>query len=98
MLSKNMYATPNATAPTRPIIFNPDLCIGCNTCVDVCQMDVFIPNPEKDKPPIILYPDECWYEGCCVAMCPAPGAIRLNHPLMQRVRWKRKETGEHLRV
>jgi NAD-dependent dihydropyrimidine dehydrogenase PreA subunit len=98
LLSKNLYATPNATAPTRPIIFDPDLCIGCNTCVDVCQMDVFIPNPEKGEPPIIVYPDECWYEGCCVVMCPAPGAIRLNHPLMQRVRWKRKETGEHLRV
>jgi hypothetical protein len=45
-----------------------------------------------------LYPDECWYGGCCVAHCPQPGAIRLNHPLAQRVRWKRKESGEHFRV
>jgi hypothetical protein len=26
-----------------------------------------------------------------------PGAIRLNHPLQQRVRWKRK-SGGHFRV
>ena len=25
-------------------------------------------------------------------------AIKLNHPLMQRVRFKRKDTGEHFRV
>jgi hypothetical protein len=29
--------------------------------------------------------------------CPVPGAIRLNHPLQQRVRWKRK-SGGHFRV
>jgi hypothetical protein len=30
--------------------------------------------------------------------CPKAGAIVLNHPLTQRVRWKRKKTGEHFRV
>jgi hypothetical protein len=30
--------------------------------------------------------------------CPKPGAIVLNHPLTQRVRWKRKSTSEHFRV
>ena len=98
MSKEKVYATPNVTTPNRPVIFNSDLCNGCNVCVEVCQMDVFIPNPEKGKPPIMLYPEECWYEGCCVAHCPIPGAIKLNHPLMQRVRWKRKETGEHFRV
>jgi len=61
-------------------------------------MDIFIPNQEKGKPPVILYPDECWYGGDCVSHCPVPGAIKLNHPLMQKVRWKRKETGELFRV
>lgn len=97
MLEK-VYATPNRATPHKPVIFNLDICDGCNTCVNVCQVDVFIPNPEKGGPPIILYPDECWYGGCCVAECPKPGAIKLNHPLTQRVRWKRKETGEHFQV
>jgi len=47
---------------------------------------------------LILHPDECWYCGPCVDDCPRPGAIRLNHPLQQRVRWKRKDGGGHFRV
>lgn len=93
-----VYAIPNVPTPNRPVIFNPEVCNGCNICVEMCQMDVLIPNPEEGKPPIILYPDECWYEGDCVCDCPRPGAIKLNHPLRMRVRWKRKDTGEHLRV
>jgi len=64
------------------------------------MMDVFIPNPEKGNPPIIAYPDECYYGGCCVAHCPHfdEGATKLVHHLMQNVRWKRKETGEHFQV
>ncbi len=98
MTEKKVYAIPNWCTPNNPVIFDPDICNGCNICVDVCQVDLLIPNPEKGKPPIILYPEECWYGGCCVAMCPKPGAITLSHPLPQRVRWKRKETGEHFRV
>jgi len=97
-MNEKVYAVPNKPTPSRPVIFDPDLCTGCNECVEICQMDVFIPNPEPGKPPIMLYPDECWYGGCCVAYCRVPGAIKLNHPLMQRVRWKRKATGEHFRV
>ena len=100
MVELKVYATPNLVTPNNPVVFNPDICNGCNTCIEVCMSDVFMPNPEKGKPPIILYPDECFYGGCCVKECPLrdKGAIRLNWPLMQRVRWKRKETGEHFRV
>jgi NAD-dependent dihydropyrimidine dehydrogenase PreA subunit len=97
---KKTYATPNPSAPSRPVLFDAETCDGCNLCVNVCPMDVFIPNPEKGKPPIILFPDECFYCGPCVSFChnKDKGAIRLNHPLMSRVRWKRKTTGEHFRV
>jgi NAD-dependent dihydropyrimidine dehydrogenase PreA subunit len=47
---------------------------------------------------VVLHPEECWYCGPCVDDCPLPGAIRLNHPLQQRVRWKRKGGGGHFRV
>lgn len=95
-----VFALPNPSAPDQPVVFNEAICNGCNKCVEVCQMDVFIPNPEKGKPPIILYPDECWYGGCCVHACPHwwEGAVKLNHPVMQRVRWKRKATREHFRI
>jgi NAD-dependent dihydropyrimidine dehydrogenase PreA subunit len=77
---KKVYVMPNVTTPNRPVIRNPEACIGCNTCVDVCQVDVYIPNPVKGKPPITLHPDECWYCGCCVNECPrlSAGAIKFN--------------------
>ena len=98
MVQNKTYANFNAPAPNRPVIFNLEICNGCNICVEICQMDVFISNPERGKPPIIMHPDECWYCGCCVDDCPRPGANKFNHPLMRRVRWKRKDTDEHFRV
>jgi NADH-quinone oxidoreductase subunit F len=49
-------------------------------------------------PPLVLYPDDCWFCGTCVEECPAEGAIRMEHPLNQRVGWKRKDTGELFRI
>lgn len=92
------YAIPNLPGPGRPVILNPDICDGCNLCVNICIMDIFIPNPSKGKPPIVLFPEECYYDGICVQTCPQPEAIRLNHPLMNRVRWKKKESNEHFRT
>ena len=93
-----VYALPNKATPGQPVVFDPDLCNGCNQCVSICLMDVLIPNPAKRNPPIVLYPEECAYDGCCVEECPVPGAIKLSHPLMSRVHWKRKDTGEIFRV
>jgi NAD-dependent dihydropyrimidine dehydrogenase PreA subunit len=49
---KKVYVVPNVATPNRPVIRNPEICIGCNTCVEVCQVDVYIPNPVKGKPPL----------------------------------------------
>jgi NAD-dependent dihydropyrimidine dehydrogenase PreA subunit len=97
MAQKKINALPNITTPNTPVIFNPEICNGCNQCVEVCQIDVFIPNPVKGEPPIILHPDECWYGGCCVNECPCPGAISFNWPLQQRGSWKDKVTGKVFR-
>ena len=97
MPQKEVYALPNIVGPANPVIFDPEKCNGCNNCVEVCQIDVFIPNPEKGKPPVILHPDECWYGGCCVNHCPVPGAITFNWPVQQRAYWKDKASGQVLR-
>jgi NAD-dependent dihydropyrimidine dehydrogenase PreA subunit len=97
MAEKKAYALPNVTTPSRPVIFT-DKCKGCNLCVEVCPIDVYIPNPRKGSPPVILHPDECWYCGTCVNVCNVPGAIEFNWPLQQRGYWKRKATGEVFRV
>lgn len=91
MNDKKAYAFQEPAAAT-PLSFNPDICNGCNQCVEVCQVDILIPHSQQGKPPIVLYPGECWYGGCCVAICPKPGAIKLNSLPMNRVHWIRKET------
>jgi len=74
-----------------PLIFDPDKCIACNQCVDICQVDVLIPGPTGNTPPVVLFPGECWYCGCCVVVCPVEGAVTFRHPLMNQVRWINKE-------
>lgn len=77
---------------SRPIIINEDKCIGCKKCMEICQVDIFVPNPDKTKKaPVVLYPGECWYCGNCVVVCPVEGAIELRHPLMNRAHWIEKE-------
>jgi len=85
-----VFVLPESTSH-RPVIIEPSLCTGCNRCVTVCPSDVFLPAETKGRPPHVVYPGECWYEGSCVLACPIPGAIRLELPLSQRVRWKRRE-------
>jgi NAD-dependent dihydropyrimidine dehydrogenase PreA subunit len=99
-MSDKVYMVPNPPTPNQSVAYDPDICNGCNLCVDVCPTDVLMPNPEAESPPIVLYPEECWYCGSCVEECPNPGAIAMLHPTSQRisVNWKRKATGELFRL
>ena len=97
-MSDKVYMVPSPFMPGKAVEIDPEICNGCRACVEVCRMDVLVPHPEKGKPPIVLYPDECWFCACCVEECPRPGAIRMEHPLNQRVGWKRKQTGEYFRI
>ncbi len=92
------YMLPNPMTPNPVVVFNEELCTGCNTCVDSCPGTVLAPSPKKGEPPIVLYPDECYMCGCCVGDCPVPGANRLMHPLNLRMSWKRKDTGKTYRI
>lgn len=77
------------TPPASPLSFNKEKCVGCNQCLEACQMDVMLPAAEKGNPPIVAYPEECWYCGCCVMECPKD-AIHLKHPLMNQTRFVEK--------
>jgi NAD-dependent dihydropyrimidine dehydrogenase PreA subunit len=91
---EKVFAIPNISTPNTPVLFNEEICNGCNICVETCQIDVYIPHPQAGKPPIILHPEECWYCGCCANDCPCPGAIQFNFPLPLRGYWKNKGTGK----
>ncbi len=90
--------TPNPVMPNQAVFIDEERCIGCKRCVNVCRVDVLQPALEKGAPPVVMYPDECWFCGSCVEHCPVELAIRVEHPLFQRVGWKRKETGEYFRI
>ena len=94
MSLEKLVAIPNIPTPSSPVLFNPDRCNGCNHCVEVCPVDVYIPHPEKGKPPIVLHPEECWYCGSCANDCPRAGAIEFKWPLQHRGYWKNKQTGK----
>lgn len=96
-MAGKVYAIPNITTPNRPVITDPAACTGCNDCVEVCPIDVFIPAPKEGAVPIMLHPEECWYCGCCVNSCPT-AAIKINWPIQQRGYWMRVATGQNFRA
>ncbi len=96
-MSDEAYMVPNPFTPGKAVEIDAEVCNGCGACVDVCRMNVLVPHPTEGRPPIVLYPDECWFCACCVEECPQE-AIRMEHPLNQKVGWKRKETGEYFRI
>ena len=34
-----------------PLLFDETKCIGRNSCCNICQCDIMMPNPEKGKQP-----------------------------------------------
>lgn len=88
-MTPKVFTVPDQ-AIVAPITIVPELCTGCNLCLHVCPVDLFLPNEVKGGEPLVHYPGECWYEGSCVDVCPEPGAIRLNRPPAMRVNWKLK--------
>jgi len=91
------YIITNPTGPTMAVSIDESLCIGCNSCANICRIQTILPNAEKGKPPVVAYPDECWYCGCCVEACPT-GALEMRLPVNQRILFKDKESGEIFRI
>lgn len=92
-----IYIVPNHSGPTVAVEIDEDLCIGCNSCADICRIQTILPNPEKGKPPVVAYPEECWYCGCCVEACMS-GALKMRLPIGQRLLFKDKASGQIFRL
>jgi adenylylsulfate reductase subunit B len=52
-----------------PAKINYKKCIGCQTCYDICPIDVFTWDEETDMPKV-AYEEECWHCGICWMECP----------------------------
>ena len=86
MSKKELFAE-EVPCSARPIVYDETLCIGCNTCAEGCPSDVLVPSLEAGEHPIVMYPGECIYCGACVMDCPVEGAIKLQHPLINRTKF-----------
>ena len=93
-MCESRFTAEKTGSSAQPLRFDEKLCVGCNRCVEACQIDVLLPNPVKGAPPLVMWPGECWYCGACVMECPRKGAIRLRHPLMNQARFVEKQRGE----
>lgn len=89
--------TPNPMLPNHVVTIDPELCVACYQCAEVCRSSVIVENIEKDKPPVLIYPDECWHCAVCTENCPT-GAIKFEHPINQKITFKDKDTGELYRI
>ncbi len=63
-----------------PPIIDASRCIGCGTCFDICNSNIFVFDRKVMKSPEIRFPEECWHCNSCVIDCPAH-AIKLRFPL-----------------
>lgn len=97
MDNRKALLTPNPMLPNHVVSINPELCVACNQCAEVCRCSVIVQNPTKDQPPVVIYPDECWHCAVCTEHCPT-GAITFEHPINQKIVFKDAETGELYRV
>jgi NAD-dependent dihydropyrimidine dehydrogenase PreA subunit len=56
------------------LVYNPELCIGCEMCWIVCPHNVFAKNGGKAE---IIHKKACIECGACQINCPT-GAIKVN--------------------
>ena len=44
-MKKNEFRAEPVSCSVKPLSFCQELCIGCNQCASVCQVDIMIPSP-----------------------------------------------------
>lgn len=66
-----------------PPIIDEEKCIACNTCAEICPMQLFGPVT-PGKIPQVLYPYECWHCRACIMDCPVD-AISMRYPLTHSI-------------
>jgi NADPH-dependent glutamate synthase beta subunit-like oxidoreductase len=75
---------PNPATPCTAIVIDPDLCCGCNSCANVCRIDVLLPRPSLPRPEEGVFP----FKAPCESACPAGIDIRKQLSLISDGRYE----------
>jgi formate dehydrogenase major subunit len=75
---------PNPATPCTAIVIDPDLCCGCNSCANVCRIDVLLPRPSLPRPEEGVFP----FKAPCESACPAGIDIRKQLALISEGRYQ----------
>ena len=67
-----------------PPMIDPEKCVKCGTCADICPLEVYGRRPARGEIPAVRYPDECWHCNVCVLDCPS-GALSLRLPISHMI-------------
>lgn len=70
-----------------PPVLDPEKCVGCGRCVDVCPEDVYF-GSQADERPKVSHPEFCFHCNLCVEECPY-GALKLRIPLPLMISFKK---------
>ena len=76
MAKEDVVAIPNVPTPNQPVLFDPDICTGCQTCIGLCPYSAIEYNELKGVSEV----NEALCKGCgsCAAHCPS-GAAKVRH-------------------
>jgi NADPH-dependent glutamate synthase beta subunit-like oxidoreductase len=75
---------PNPATPCTAILIDPDLCCGCNSCANVCRIDVLLPRQSLPHPDEGVFP----FKAPCESACPAGIDIRKQLALIAQGRYE----------
>ena len=55
-MKKIEFTAAPVSSSVMPITFDPSLCVGCNRCASVCQVDNALPPAAQGIHPVVMSP------------------------------------------
>jgi len=92
LLNLKKYPAP-ARMVSSPFIAaaDPEICIGCETCVERCQMEALSMEDER----VVLNADRCIGCGLCVSTCPSGALTLIRKPIDRQPEVPKNQMAAH---
>lgn len=74
---------------------DPDLCINCGNCVEICPMDALIADEEEN---VYLRQERCIGCGLCISVCPTSAVEMTRKPAAEQPRTPNNTTDTYIAI